>query len=159
MCLLSLLLKSSTNYFSYSILYIDHFLYILTRIFQLAYATWLSSMPYLSNFGQLGESWTTSLAWRLEDLPMPRNLKLIKNIVCNNTICFERSLNKLVLPSIEYSNHGAWRHMFLESRLSIVQIYLNMTFNSHTRFLHITLFLHVEQFLHIVFTYNTILIR
>jgi hypothetical protein len=46
-------------------------------------------MPYLSNFGQLGESWTTSLAWRSGDLPMPKGLKLIFDIVCNKYYVFQ----------------------------------------------------------------------
>jgi hypothetical protein len=64
-------------------------------------------MPYLRNFGQFGESWTTNLAWRSRDLPMSRGLQLNNNIVCNITIYFERSLDKLVWPSLEYLNHGA----------------------------------------------------
>jgi hypothetical protein len=45
-------------------------------------------MPYLSNPGQLGESWTTNLAWRSGDLSMPRGLKLINYIVCNKYYMF-----------------------------------------------------------------------
>jgi hypothetical protein len=45
-------------------------------------------MPHLSNFGQLEEFWTTSLAWRSGDLPIPRGLKLINNIVCNKYYMF-----------------------------------------------------------------------
>jgi hypothetical protein len=45
-------------------------------------------MPYLSNSRQLGESWITNLAWRSEDLLMPRGLKLINNIVCHKYYMF-----------------------------------------------------------------------
>jgi hypothetical protein len=45
-------------------------------------------MPYLSTFGQLGESSTTNCAWRLGDLSMPRRLKLIDDIVCNKYYMF-----------------------------------------------------------------------
>jgi hypothetical protein len=58
-------------------------------------------MPYLSNFGQLGESWT------LEDLPMPKGLNLLITLFATNIICVERSHDKLVFPSPEHSNHGA----------------------------------------------------
>jgi hypothetical protein len=46
-------------------------------------------MPYLSNSGQLGEFWTTSLAWRSGDLLMPRGLILINNIVYNKYYMFQ----------------------------------------------------------------------
>jgi hypothetical protein len=53
-------------------------------------------LDYLENYGLQ--------IWH-EDLPMPKDLKLINDIVCNK-YCFKKSLDKLVFPTPEYLNHG-----------------------------------------------------
>jgi hypothetical protein len=84
-------------------------------------------MPYLSNSRQMEESWTTNLAWRLGNPMMPRGLKLINDIIATNTICFERSLDKLVSPQCSDTMVCALGcSLFLIYGLLIVQIYLNM---------------------------------